>query len=134
MDRFINLCNGDTLFATEDAARTNPLPIEDLLWSEGSPSNLEEYILELPSLDTLFNTTVRQMARECHLSHFVGRVIRYIFNLILDPGFNTEEAVLLKRTLAAYQPLLADEELRIGKYCGAFRVCERYIVFSHTPR
>jgi hypothetical protein len=42
MDRFINLCNGDALFVTDDPKRTDPLPIEDLLWSESPiPADLE---------------------------------------------------------------------------------------------
>lgn len=58
MDRFINLCNGDALFVTDDPARTDPLPIEDLMWSEGSNrEDLQGLIYAAPFLDTPFNVT-----------------------------------------------------------------------------
>ncbi|KAH8901216.1 hypothetical protein GQ53DRAFT_814687 [Thozetella sp. PMI_491] len=123
MDRFLGLCNGDALFATEDPERTDPIPVEDLVWSEGSAADLESLISSPPSLQTSFNITVGQMARECQISHLAGRVVRHVFEPTPDAGFNTEEATQLERTLKAYLPLLADEELRIGKYCGAFGVC-----------
>ena len=63
MDRFISLCNGDALFGTDDPERTDPLPIEDLLWSESSdPADLEGVIARTSFLDTPFSTTVGQMA------------------------------------------------------------------------
>jgi hypothetical protein len=63
MDRFINLCNGDVLFVVDDLERTDPLPIMDLIWSEGSaPVDLEDLINAPPFLDTPFNIAVRQMA------------------------------------------------------------------------
>jgi hypothetical protein len=131
MDRFINLCNEDAMFVTGDPERTEPLPIEDLLWSE-SPSRayLERLIDAAPSLDTPFNITVGQMARECQISHLVGHVLRHVFDPVLDPRFNTEEAVQLERTLRAYLPLLSNEELKIGKYCGAYGMCNRCVASS----
>ncbi|KAH8645417.1 hypothetical protein BX600DRAFT_164693 [Xylariales sp. PMI_506] len=123
LDRFISLCNGDALFAMNDPERTDPLPIEDLLWSEGTPADFLSHIMAPPSLETSFNITVGQMARECQISHLAGRVVRHVFDPTPDTSFNAEEAVQLERTLAAYLPLLANEELRIGKYCGAFGVC-----------
>jgi hypothetical protein len=128
MDRFINLCNGDALVVTDDPETTDPLPIEDLIWSEGSvPIDLEEQIFSPPFLDTPFNITVGQMARECQISHLVGRIVRHVFDPISDSAFNEEGAVQLERTLKSYLPLLANEELKIGKYCGAFGMCNRYI-------
>ncbi|KAK1758899.1 hypothetical protein QBC47DRAFT_336407 [Echria macrotheca] len=124
MERFIGLCNGDSLFVTEDPERMDPLPIEDLLWSETStPADIEPLISAPPSLDTPFNITVGQMARECQIAHLAGRVVRCVFDPTPDPSFNSQEAMQLERTLNSYLPLLADEELRIGKYCGAFGVC-----------
>ncbi|KAE8445557.1 hypothetical protein EG329_013321 [Mollisiaceae sp. DMI_Dod_QoI] len=124
MDRFINLCNGDALFVTDDPERTDPLPISDLIWSESSVSmDLEGSISAPPSLDTPFSITVGQMARECQISHLAGRVARHVFDPIPDPDFNSEEAFQLERTMKAYLPLLANEELKIGKYCGAYGMC-----------
>lgn len=123
MDRFINLCNGDALFVTDDPERTDPLPISDLVWSEGSDSDLEDCINSPPFLDTPANVTVGQMARECQISHLAGRVVRHAVDPTPNPDFNTEEAVQLERTLRAYLPLLANEELKIGRYCGAFGTC-----------
>jgi hypothetical protein len=129
MDRFIDLCNGDALFVTEDPARTDPLPIEDLLWSESlSRDDLEGQINDAPSLSTPFNVTVGQLARECQISHLAGRVLRHVFDPIPDLRFNTEEAVQLERTLKAYLPLLSNEELKIGKYCGAYGICNRFVI------
>lgn len=133
MERFIGLCNGDALFATNDPERTDPLPVEDLLWSEGSPAYLESHIMSAPSLDTSFNITVGQLARECQIFHLAGRAVRHVFDPAPDPAFNAEEGIQLERTLKAYLPLLADEELRIGKYCGAFGVCNRFVTFSLNP-
>ena len=132
MDRFICLCNGDALFVTDDPERIDPLPIEDLLWSEGSGSEeLEHFIATPPTLDTPVNVTVGQMAREGQISHLVGRVVRHVFSPTLDPDFNREEGIQLERTLKAYLPLLAQEELRIGKYCAAFGMCNRFVSSSY---
>ena len=131
MERFIGLCNGDALFMTADPERSDPLPIEDLMWSEAStPADLEDLITTPPSLDTPFSITVGQMARECQISHLAGRVVRHVFDPTSDPGFNTEEAIQLERTLKAYLPLLANEELKIGKYCAAFGTCNKFVAFS----
>jgi len=131
MDRFINLCNGDAVFVTDGSERTDPLPIEDLLWSEiPDPADLERLITAPPTLDTPFTITVGQMARECQISHLAGRVVRHVFDPTPDRNFNVEEGSQLERSLRAYLPLLADEELKIGKYCGAFGVCNRSVAFS----
>ncbi|KAK5064725.1 hypothetical protein LTR84_000559 [Exophiala bonariae] len=124
MDRFISLCLGDAHFATNDSERRDPLPIEDLLWSEISDmAEIEHVISSAPSLDTPFDVRVGQMARECQISHLAGRVVRHVFDPLPDQDFNVEEGLQLERTLKAYLPLLANEELEIGKYCGAFGVC-----------
>jgi hypothetical protein len=129
MDRFINLCNGDAFFVTDDPERTDALPISDLIWSEGSVlADLEDTINAPPSVDTPFSVTVGQLARECQISHLVGRVARHVFDPTPDPGFNSEEAVQLERTVKAYLPLLSDEELKIGKYCGAYGMCNRCVI------
>jgi hypothetical protein len=135
MDRFINLCSGDAFFVTDDSEQWDPLPIEDLLWAEGSDlADLNSSITAPPTLDTPFNTRVGQMARECQISHLAGRVIRHVFEPLQDRDFNVEERLQLERTLTAYLPLLANEELEIGKYCGAFGVCNRCVAFHNTPK
>jgi hypothetical protein len=135
MDRFISLCNGDALLLTDDPQRSDPLPIEDLVWSEGSsPADIAILVEAPPSLDTPFNITVGQMARECQISHLVGRAIRHVFTPTLDPEFHAEEAAQLERTLKAYLPLLAAEELRIGKYCAAFGMCNRSVSLPSSCR
>ena len=130
MDRFINLCNGDNLFATDDSERTHPLPIEDLFWSESpSPADIEELIGDSPSLDTPFDITVGQMARESQVSHLTKRVVQHVFDPLSDTNLNIEEGLQLERTLKSYLPLLANEELRIGKYCAAFGIANRLVEF-----
>ena len=131
MDRFIGLCNRDDIFVTDDPERTDVLPIDDLVWSEGLvPADIEDLVLLPPSLDTPFNITVGQMARECQISNLAGRVIRHVFKPTPDPDFNANEAIQLERTLRAYLPLLAAEELKIGKYCAAFGICNRSVTSS----
>lgn len=131
MDRFIDLCNGDALFVTDDPERIDPLPIEDLIWSESfDRDDLETQINAAPSLSTPFNITVGQLARECQISHLAGRVLRHIFDPIQDPRFSAEEALQLERTLKAYLPLLSNEELKIGKYCGAYGICNRSVLLQ----
>ncbi|KAF1990128.1 hypothetical protein K402DRAFT_418204 [Aulographum hederae CBS 113979] len=137
MDRFIGLCNGDALFVTDDPERTDPLPIEDLLWSEASTvADLEAPIMQSPLLNSPLGTAVGQMARESQISHLVGRVVRHLFDPTPDLHFNAEEAVQLERTLKAYLPLLAKEELSIGKYCAAFAMCNSslYILYEFQLR
>lgn len=130
MDRFINLCNEDVSFMTADPARMETLPIDDLLWSESSNrTDLERLINTAPSLDTPFNVTVGQLARECQISHLTGHVLRHVIDPVSDPSFTAEEAVQLERTLKAYLPLLSNEELKIGKYCGAYGMCNGCVVF-----
>ena len=131
MDRFINLCNGDAFLVTDNPARTDPLPVEDLLWSESlSRAGLESLVADAPLLDTPFNITVGQLARECQISYLTGHVVRHVYDPLPDTGLNAEEATQLERTLKAYLPLLSNEELRIGKYCGAYGMCNRCVVLS----
>lgn len=49
--------------------------------------------------------------------------MRHVFDPLPDSRFNTDQAVQLERTLKTYPPLLSNEELKIGKYCGAFGMC-----------
>jgi hypothetical protein len=129
MDRFINLCNGDALLVSPDPQTTDSLPIEDFLWSESSTTAESKAILyNPPLLSTPFNITVGQMARECQVSHLTGRVVQHVFDPSRDPKFSADTARQLERTLKAYLPLLSNEELRVGKYCGAYGICNRYSI------
>ncbi|KAH9887479.1 hypothetical protein F4778DRAFT_429217 [Xylariomycetidae sp. FL2044] len=124
LDRFINLCHGEAMLTCEDCESIEPLPIDDLLWSESStPAYLEEFLGNAPLLSSPSDVTVGQMARECQISHLVSRVAQNIFNPTKDDDFNAETAIQLERTLKAYVPLLSHEELKIGKYCGAYGMC-----------
>ncbi|KAH7309699.1 hypothetical protein B0I35DRAFT_85426 [Stachybotrys elegans] len=124
MDRFVAMCNRDDVLVTKDPGPKDSLPIEDLLWSEGSTAaQIEPYINNPPLLDTSFNIAVGQMARECQVSHLVGRVVQLVYAPTTDIKFNTETARQLEHTLKAYLPLLSAEELSIGEYCGAFGMC-----------
>lgn len=130
MDRFINMCNADPLLATDDPETKDPLPIDDLVWAEASDrSDIEESFDMSPLIDTSFHITVGQMARECQVSYLLGRVVQLVFDPTSDSKFNVESARQLVHTLKAYLPLLSYEELKIGRYCGAYGMCNR-LVFS----
>lgn len=131
MDRFVGLCSGDFLFSTEDPEGLDPLPVEDLLWSQdGDPVDLRASILGAPTLATPPSQSVGQMARECQVSHLAGRVIRHTTNPTSDPNFNAEEAIQLERTLQTILLLLIDEDLTFGRYCGALGICDRCVISS----
>lgn len=133
MDRFVGLCSGDFLFSTEDPEGLDPLPVEDLLWSQdGDPVDLRASILGAPTLATPPTQSVGQMARECQVSHLAGRVIRHTTNPTSDPNFNAEEAIQLERTLQTILLLLIDEDLTFGRYCGALGICDRCVISSRS--
>jgi hypothetical protein len=122
MDRIISLTTGDALYGTDNAHSSDPLPIADTLWSQDTVSE----DIQMPILATPSDIRVGQMARECQVSHLAGRVVRHVYEPEpLESDFHAEEAVQLKRTMLAFIPLLAQEELRIGKYCGALGICTR---------
>lgn len=66
-----------------------------------------------------------QFARECQVSHLVGRVVRHVFSPISDTYFHGEEARQLERTLLSFLPLLIEEEVQFSNYCGALATCVR---------
>jgi hypothetical protein len=120
MDRITSLVSGDALFGTDDPKSSDSLPFEDLLWSDDILSGIA------PILATPSDISVGQMARECQVSNLAGRVVRHISDPEqLDREFYAHEAVQLERTLVAFIPLLAQEELKIGNYCGALGICTR---------
>jgi hypothetical protein len=121
MDRITSLTSRDALFGTEDPKSFDSLPFEDSLWSDNVVSGTA------PILATPSDIRVGQMARECQVSNLAGRVVRHISDLEpLDLEFYVDEAVQLERTLVAFIPLLVEEELKIGNYCGALGICTRY--------
>jgi hypothetical protein len=123
MDRFIGLCTGDALFVTDNPESSDPLPMRDQLWlGDSVAADVEATILATPT-----NITVGQMARECQVAHLTGRVVQHVFDPTSDPTFNAEEAAQLERTLKSFLPLLAEEDLKIGKYCGALGMCHRFV-------
>jgi hypothetical protein len=133
MDRFINLCNGDALFASADASPASVLPTEDIIWSEAtSPSDVSA--TSNPTLSTPADITVGQMARECQIAYLAGRVVRHVFEPVNDHDFRVQEAAQLERTLGAYIPLLTEEALRIGRFCGALGIANRFVVSTEYPQ
>jgi hypothetical protein len=127
-DRLIGLLNGDALFVTEDPASSDPLPIQDSLWLADSLT----LDIEAPILATPAHVTIGQLARECQVAHLTGRVVKHVFDPTPDLAFNKAEAVQLERTLRAFLPLLVEEDLRLGKYCGALGICHRSVTLL-TP-
>ncbi|RAO70459.1 uncharacterized protein BHQ10_006471 [Talaromyces amestolkiae] len=118
LDRFINLYGGDAVFATEDANIEDPLPAEDGSWSQNALPDTVRANLSTPAA-----FKVGQFARECQVSHLVGRVVRHVFNPISDANFHEYEAAQLERTLMSLVPLLTEEELKFRNYCGALAMC-----------
>lgn len=91
------------------------------MWSQGVGFQ-QDYIYR--GLSTPADITVGQFARECQVSHLMGRVLKHVYDpLVSDPAFNAQAASQLDRTLMAFMPLLMDEEIRFGKYCAALGMC-----------
>ncbi|KAF2670636.1 hypothetical protein BT63DRAFT_371622, partial [Microthyrium microscopicum] len=112
LDRFINLCNGDSLLASEDPTNSDFLPVDDHLWTQENIS-----IVPHATLYTSSDLSAGQFARECQVSHLSGRVIRHVFDPVHDADFRSEEAQQLERTLMAFMPLLMEDGAQFGKYC-----------------
>lgn len=122
-NRFINICGGDGLFASDDPKVSDLLPFGDRLWSQGVgyPHEYTHRDLSAPA-----DVTIGQFARECQASHLTGRVLKHVFDpLTSDAAFNAQAASQLERTLMSLIPLLMDEEIRFGKYCAALGMCTR---------
>lgn len=51
--RFINLCNGDSFFTTEDQLSTDSLPIDDKKWAQNASTHLKSH----PSQNNPLTTT-----------------------------------------------------------------------------
>lgn len=134
--RFVNLCIGDRVFSTEDSRPDDSLPMELEAWedevnpptsqclhSTNTPQRYDDaqgLILSTPS-----DIRVGPFARECQISHVVGRVIRHVFDPSTDANFQKEEALRLERTLNAFLPLLMEQEKIFGLFCAAMSLCSR---------
>ncbi|KAL5314236.1 hypothetical protein ACEPPN_018661 [Leptodophora sp. 'Broadleaf-Isolate-01'] len=118
LDRFICLCNGDSLFITEDPQSSDSLPIEDSQWAQDIVPDTTYHTLSTPS-----DITVGHFARECQISHLIGRVLRHVFEPASDPEFHAQEAMQLEKTLMAFMPLLIEEHSKFGLYCAALGMC-----------
>lgn len=75
------------------------------------------------TFSTPSDITVGQLARECQISHLIGRVLRHVFDPVSDPEFYAREALQLERTLMAFIPLLIEEDTKYGMYCAAYGMC-----------
>ncbi|KAH8810831.1 hypothetical protein F5884DRAFT_780504 [Xylogone sp. PMI_703] len=119
LDRFISLCCGDSIFVTEDADKEDPLPAVDEICSQSISSS----DAVKTTIATAATFRVGQFARECQVSHLVGRVVQHVFNPVADYSFHADEAAQLERTLLSYLPMLIEEELKFSTYCGALAMC-----------
>ncbi|KAH8817451.1 hypothetical protein F5884DRAFT_250613 [Xylogone sp. PMI_703] len=127
VDRFINLCNGEDLFSTKDADPCDLLPMHDELWNQDTMTSITPSTLLTPS-----NVYVGALARECQISHLIGRVLRHVFEPAPDPEFNTEEAVQLERTLDAYNILLLEEASDSCEWsCAAVGMCSSALLMLY---
>lgn len=77
------------------------------------------------NLTTPSNVLVGPFARECQISHLIGRVLRHVFEPSSDSDFHLQEALQLERTLMAFMPLLIEEQTKFHYYCAALGMCSR---------
>jgi len=75
------------------------------------------------TLLTPSDINVGPFARECQISHLIGRVVRHVFDPPSDMTFQKEEASQLERTLNAFMPLLMEQEEKHGLFCAALGLC-----------
>jgi hypothetical protein len=128
IERFLGLSVGDAMFVTCDSASSDYLPITDSEWELPLQSILAgDNAVAAPVLATATTVTVGQLARECQVSHLAGRVVRHVNETTKNSRLHEEEAEQLERTLKSFLPMLAEEELKHGRYCGALGICHRYV-------
>lgn len=77
------------------------------------------------TLSTPSDIRVGPFARECQISHLMGRVLRHVLDPSDDASFQKEEALQIERTLNAFLPLLMEQELSFGLFCAALGLCSR---------
>ncbi|KAH6663510.1 hypothetical protein B0J14DRAFT_257906 [Halenospora varia] len=118
LDRYINLCDQDALFATEDPKPSDHLPIDDKKWAQNILPDENPMTLATPN-----DFRVGPFARECQIIHLAGRVLRHVVHPTSDLAFQREEALQLERTFVAFLPLLMEEqELEFGLFCPALAI------------
>ncbi len=86
-----------------------------------------------PTLSTPSDIKVGHFARECQISHLIGRVLRHVFDPTPDADFHAQEALQLERTLKAFMPLLVEEHTKYGLYCAALAMCSKSVPSSTAP-
>lgn len=128
LDRYINLCDQDALFATEDPRPSDHLPIDDTKWAQNILPDENPMTLATPN-----DFRVGPFARECQIIHLAGRVLRHVVHPTNDLEFQREEALQLERTFVAFLPLLMEEqELEFGLFCPALAISRSalYILYD----
>ncbi|RFU77119.1 hypothetical protein TARUN_5100 [Trichoderma arundinaceum] len=107
LDRYLNLSMGESIFTTPFAQETDPLPIEEDMWAQNA------------------NVSIGSFARECQISHLVGRVLRNVYEPVADESFLAKEANQLEATMSTFVPLLQNDVEDFSKYCISFAICSR---------
>jgi hypothetical protein len=79
------------------------------------------------TLATPSSISVGAMARESQVSYLASRVVRHVFEPILDQNFHREEAAQLEKTFMSFMPILQEEEMTFGKHCAALGISCRYV-------
>lgn len=76
-----------------------------------------------PRLNLPSNIRLGSFARECQISHLLGRVLKHVFEPTSDPKFHAEEGKQLEATLLTFVPMLIDEFVLYGMHCAAMAIC-----------
>ncbi|PON22914.1 hypothetical protein TGAM01_v208169 [Trichoderma gamsii] len=118
LDRFIALCGGDAILASEDATPDTHLPSDP----EQLPCIVTSEAAR-PTVSTPAPFSVGPFARECQVAHLMGRVVQHIYHPVADLEFRSRESFQLESTLKAFLPILIEEELEFSSYCGALGIC-----------
>ncbi|KAK0761215.1 hypothetical protein N5P37_006162, partial [Trichoderma harzianum] len=122
LDRYLNLSMGESIFTTPFAQETDPLPIEEDLWAKNIAPSLVTHNLNTPA-----DVSIGSFARECQISHVVGRVLRNVYEPVSDEAFQAKEAAQLEATMSTFIPLLQNDTEDFGKYCISFAICSSAI-------
>jgi hypothetical protein len=77
------------------------------------------------TLATPADTIVAPFARECQISHLIGRVLSHVFDPTSETDFHDQEALQLERTLLSFRPLLIEEQRHYDFHCSALGMCGR---------
>ncbi|KAL7935536.1 hypothetical protein V8C35DRAFT_279265 [Trichoderma chlorosporum] len=126
LDRYLNLTMGESIFTTPFAQENDPLPIEEELWAKNIAPSLVTHNLNTPA-----DVSIGAFARECQISHLVGRVLRNVYEPVSDSAFQAKEAAQLEATMKTFIPLLQNDVIDFGKYCISFAICSRYGKLLH---